>query len=178
MDVATADLSRPSLARVYVELDLTIPRIPVIFIEADDFTLRQTIIYENCPQCCSLCKHLGHEQANCLSKNKGDSTKIISTNKKIKSKNKEPEAGIEEIRHNEEEIADKRKTVSFAQITLDVAENSLENQDVRKDLIFMKREDIQHVAQGLEKSTNKTPKEFRRTTLMILIMKTHSLLSY
>ncbi|KAL0437784.1 UNVERIFIED_CONTAM: hypothetical protein Sradi_0486300 [Sesamum radiatum] len=43
-----------------------------------------------------------------------------------------------------------------------VAENNLENQDVRKELNLMQREDTQPVAQVLEKSSNNTPEDFRK----------------
>ncbi|KAL0406373.1 UNVERIFIED_CONTAM: hypothetical protein Slati_3951200 [Sesamum latifolium] len=75
MDEPTADLSRPSMARVCVELDLTASRTPAIFLEVDDLTIRQSVIYENCPLYCSHCKHLGHDQTTCLNKSKGEQAK-------------------------------------------------------------------------------------------------------
>ncbi|KAL0415060.1 UNVERIFIED_CONTAM: hypothetical protein Slati_3337900 [Sesamum latifolium] len=72
MDEPLADLSRPSMARVCVELDLTAPRIPAIFLEVDDLTIRQSVIYENCPLYCSQCKHL---ETTCLNKSRGEQVK-------------------------------------------------------------------------------------------------------
>lgn len=70
MDEPTADLSRPSLARVCVELDLTAPRVHEVYLGIGKKTFRQPVFFENCPPYCSTCKHLGHEHNNCLMKNK------------------------------------------------------------------------------------------------------------
>ncbi|KAK4416996.1 hypothetical protein Salat_2525100 [Sesamum alatum] len=66
MDEATADLSRPNLARICVEVDLTAPRIQQIFLNIKQRTIKQQVIYENCPLYCNVCKHLGHDHTTCL----------------------------------------------------------------------------------------------------------------
>ncbi|KAL2235590.1 UNVERIFIED_CONTAM: hypothetical protein Sindi_1291200 [Sesamum indicum] len=68
MDEPTADLSRPDLARVCVELDLTAPKVHVVYLNIEGKTYRQQILYENCPPYCSSCNHLGHDIANCIVK--------------------------------------------------------------------------------------------------------------
>lgn len=66
IDESTADLSRPSLARVCVELDLLKDRPDEIFLGIGDKTIVQKIIFENCPEFCSFCCHLGHSAASCF----------------------------------------------------------------------------------------------------------------
>ncbi|KAL0296084.1 UNVERIFIED_CONTAM: hypothetical protein Sradi_6660500 [Sesamum radiatum] len=149
MDEATTDLSRPSLARVCVEIDLTAPRIPAIFIEVDDFTLRQPIIYENCPQYCTFCKHLGHDQANCLSKNKGDSTKQTTLSFKDTNERKGKETNVVGLLNKDDVVSDKRKKVSFVEDN-----NSISGNDDLSQQVPL------HEDQNVENNTN----ESRRPT--------------
>ncbi|KAL0295575.1 UNVERIFIED_CONTAM: hypothetical protein Sangu_3194600 [Sesamum angustifolium] len=66
MDEPTADLSRPDLARVCVEIDVTSPKVQAVHLQIEGKTYRQQVIYENCPPYCTSCNHLGHEIANCI----------------------------------------------------------------------------------------------------------------
>ncbi|KAL0394560.1 UNVERIFIED_CONTAM: hypothetical protein Slati_4422200 [Sesamum latifolium] len=68
MDEPTADLSRPDLARVCVELDLTAPKVQAIYLHIEGKTYRQQVIYENCPPYCFSCNHLGHDISTCIAK--------------------------------------------------------------------------------------------------------------
>ncbi|KAK4384294.1 hypothetical protein Sango_3075000 [Sesamum angolense] len=66
MDEPTADLSRPDLARVCIEIDVTSPKVQAVHLQIEGKTYRQQVIYENCPPYCTSCNHLGHEIANCI----------------------------------------------------------------------------------------------------------------
>ncbi|KAL0288045.1 UNVERIFIED_CONTAM: hypothetical protein Sradi_7109000 [Sesamum radiatum] len=68
MDEPTADLSRPDLARVCVEIDLTAPKVQAVHLQINGKTYRQQVIYENCPPYCTFCNHLGHDMSVCISK--------------------------------------------------------------------------------------------------------------
>ncbi|KAL0418816.1 UNVERIFIED_CONTAM: hypothetical protein Sradi_1295100 [Sesamum radiatum] len=70
MDEPTADLSRPDLARVCVELDVTAPKVQAVHLQIKGKTYRQQVIYENCPSYCSSCNNLGHDSSSCIVKNK------------------------------------------------------------------------------------------------------------
>ncbi|XP_060190406.1 uncharacterized protein LOC132619559 [Lycium barbarum] len=70
MDLATENRTRPSMAKVRVEIDLTKPKIDSIWIgvEDDDSPLKgftQKIEYENVPKYCRHCKLLGHSILQC-----------------------------------------------------------------------------------------------------------------
>lgn len=67
LDAATADLPRPSVARICVELDL-LKKLPRrIWLECGNSIhgFRQEIVYEELPNYCKHCKHLGHEISIC-----------------------------------------------------------------------------------------------------------------
>ncbi|KAL0448789.1 UNVERIFIED_CONTAM: hypothetical protein Slati_1435300 [Sesamum latifolium] len=68
MDEPTADLSRPDLARVCVEIDLTAPKVQTVHLQINGKTYRQQVVYENCPPYCTFCNHLGHDMSACISK--------------------------------------------------------------------------------------------------------------
>ncbi|KAL0287132.1 UNVERIFIED_CONTAM: hypothetical protein Sradi_7130600 [Sesamum radiatum] len=68
MDEPTADLSRPDLARVCVEIDLTAPKVQAVHLQINGKTYRQQVMYENCPPYCTFCNHLGHDMSVCISK--------------------------------------------------------------------------------------------------------------
>ncbi|KAL0289913.1 UNVERIFIED_CONTAM: LINE-1 reverse transcriptase [Sesamum radiatum] len=68
MDEPTADLSRPDLARVCVEIDLTAPKVQAVHLQINGKTYRQQVVYENCPPYCIFCNHLGHDMSVCISK--------------------------------------------------------------------------------------------------------------
>ncbi|KAL0453620.1 UNVERIFIED_CONTAM: hypothetical protein Slati_1340100 [Sesamum latifolium] len=70
IDAPTADLSRPSLARVCVEVDLIKPKTIEIFLGFGDRTFQQQVQFENCPYYCNSCGHFGHEERACFGKNK------------------------------------------------------------------------------------------------------------
>ncbi|XP_059289203.1 uncharacterized protein LOC132042694 [Lycium ferocissimum] len=70
MDLATENRTRPSMAKVRVEIDLTRPKIDSVWIgvEDDDSPLKgftQKIEYENVPKYCRHCKLLGHSILQC-----------------------------------------------------------------------------------------------------------------
>ncbi|KAL0283500.1 UNVERIFIED_CONTAM: hypothetical protein Sradi_7225900 [Sesamum radiatum] len=54
MDEPTADLSRPDLARVCVEIDLTAPKVQAVHLQINGKTYRQQVIYENCSPYCTF----------------------------------------------------------------------------------------------------------------------------
>ncbi|KAK6128835.1 hypothetical protein DH2020_037401 [Rehmannia glutinosa] len=58
-------LSRLSMARACIELDLLKERIEEIVLEFDNTTQVQKIIYERIPEYCTHCKHIGHSLVGC-----------------------------------------------------------------------------------------------------------------
>ncbi|KAL0411762.1 UNVERIFIED_CONTAM: hypothetical protein Slati_3765900 [Sesamum latifolium] len=76
MNELTADLSRPDLARVGVELDLTAPKVQAVYLQIEGKTYRQQVIYENCPPYCSSCNHLGHDISSCIAKHNNEKSQI------------------------------------------------------------------------------------------------------
>lgn len=65
MDVSTDNKTRPSMAKVRVEVDLTKPKINSVWVGAEDnscplkgFTVK--LDYENVPKFCRHCRILGH----------------------------------------------------------------------------------------------------------------------
>ncbi|XP_019232594.1 PREDICTED: uncharacterized protein LOC109213268 [Nicotiana attenuata] len=77
MDIATACRTRPSMAKVRVEVDLLKPLLTSVWVGSDDedsplrgFT--QMVKYEGVPKYCRHCKKLGHSLIECrvLEKNK------------------------------------------------------------------------------------------------------------
>lgn len=65
VDEPTADQTRPSIARICVEVDLKAKRIEEIAILCDDIILNQRILYERVPEYCLTCCHLGHSDEAC-----------------------------------------------------------------------------------------------------------------
>ncbi|CAH9086538.1 unnamed protein product, partial [Cuscuta epithymum] len=65
LDIATTTLARPSLARVCVELDLTKEMPSKVWIQTGKTGFTQSVIYENKPQYCLSCLHLGHVAHSC-----------------------------------------------------------------------------------------------------------------
>ncbi|KAK4381617.1 hypothetical protein Sango_2950500 [Sesamum angolense] len=79
VDKPTTDISRPSLARVCIELDL--------YVGVGQNTVLQQIIYENFPQYYCFCRHMGHEEKGCINKNKGAKIDVESQSGKETSQN-------------------------------------------------------------------------------------------
>lgn len=67
-DTATLQLSRPSVARICVELDLSKDLPPSVWIHLGKLSYLQPIVYEDLPEFCSSCRKFGHK--NCQSKPK------------------------------------------------------------------------------------------------------------
>ncbi|KAL0336692.1 UNVERIFIED_CONTAM: hypothetical protein Sradi_4881100 [Sesamum radiatum] len=72
MDELIADLSRPDLACVCVELDLTAPKVQVVYLNIKGKTYIHLVLYENYPAYCSSCNHLGHDISNCIVKHNNE----------------------------------------------------------------------------------------------------------
>ncbi|KAL0351225.1 UNVERIFIED_CONTAM: hypothetical protein Sradi_4271700 [Sesamum radiatum] len=70
---STHNKSNFSKARVCVEVDLLKPLLEEIDLKICGTTIVQKIEYEQVPQYCSLCKHVGHKDSECYSK--GDAPK-------------------------------------------------------------------------------------------------------
>ncbi|KAL0365778.1 UNVERIFIED_CONTAM: hypothetical protein Sradi_3467900 [Sesamum radiatum] len=70
---STYNKSNLSKARVCVEFDLLKPLLEEIDLKICGATIVQKIEYEQVPQYCSLCKHVGHHDSECYSK--GDAPK-------------------------------------------------------------------------------------------------------
>ncbi|KAL0448027.1 UNVERIFIED_CONTAM: hypothetical protein Slati_1930600 [Sesamum latifolium] len=68
MDEPTADMSRPDLARVCVEIDLTAHKVQALHLQINGKTYRQQVVYENCPPYCTFCNHLGDDMFACITK--------------------------------------------------------------------------------------------------------------
>lgn len=66
IDQATANLTRPSTARVCVELDLDLPLPNRIWIGTGESGFWQPLTYENLPAYCRTCHCLGHDSDHCL----------------------------------------------------------------------------------------------------------------
>ena len=65
-DAATASLKRPSVARLLVEVDLLKPRPDKIWIQlGDEEGFWQKLTFENVPDYCSHCWHVGHQEQHC-----------------------------------------------------------------------------------------------------------------
>ncbi|KAL0448828.1 UNVERIFIED_CONTAM: hypothetical protein Slati_1439200 [Sesamum latifolium] len=111
VDESTADIFRPGLARVCVELDLLKPKVSEVFVGTGYKSFMQQIIYENCPHYCCFCRHIGHEEKECIEKNKGEQFDVE------KQKGNEEEQKIQKdptVGNNPENC------VSIPQPTLDV----------------------------------------------------------
>ncbi|KAL0285244.1 UNVERIFIED_CONTAM: hypothetical protein Sangu_2787300 [Sesamum angustifolium] len=64
---STFNQSNLANARVCVEIDLLKPLLKEIDIQICGTTIVQSIVYEHIPSYCSLCKHVGHCDADCYS---------------------------------------------------------------------------------------------------------------
>ncbi|VFQ90275.1 unnamed protein product [Cuscuta campestris] len=62
MDSATVDLTRPSVARVCVELDLTKDMPKAVWIHLGQLSFLQPITYEDLPEYCISCRAIGHKK--------------------------------------------------------------------------------------------------------------------
>ncbi|KAH0687341.1 hypothetical protein KY285_017901 [Solanum tuberosum] len=70
LDIATKTMTRPSMAKARVEIDLLRPLVHNVWVgtEDDNTPLRgfsQKIEYENIPKFCKHCRKLGHSMINC-----------------------------------------------------------------------------------------------------------------
>ncbi|KAL0283685.1 UNVERIFIED_CONTAM: hypothetical protein Sangu_2872500 [Sesamum angustifolium] len=81
---STFNQSNLANARVCVEIDLLKPLLKEIDIQICGTTIVQNIIYEQVPNYCSLCKHVGHCDTECYSK--GDAPKPPSHRRKFGKK--------------------------------------------------------------------------------------------
>lgn len=66
VDQATTSLSRPSVVRVLVEYDVTWRWVPRIRIGRQETGFWQDVLYEDVPQYCTGCRHLGHLVETCI----------------------------------------------------------------------------------------------------------------
>ncbi|KAI0503868.1 hypothetical protein KFK09_014811 [Dendrobium nobile] len=64
-DLATAVGSRPSMARILVELDVTKKHAEKIWVGSVDSGYVQNVIFEDIPHFCSHCNSLGHHRESC-----------------------------------------------------------------------------------------------------------------
>ncbi|CAH9071832.1 unnamed protein product [Cuscuta epithymum] len=65
IDAATANLSRPYVTSVCVELDLTVDNPQKIRIQCGSYGFTQQVTYEDKPDYCKSCLHLGHSASKC-----------------------------------------------------------------------------------------------------------------
>ncbi|KAL2237684.1 UNVERIFIED_CONTAM: hypothetical protein Sindi_0960100 [Sesamum indicum] len=79
IDALTLNKSKLSKARVCVEIDLLKPIIEEFDLHINGVTIVQKVVFENLPEYCSLCKHVGHKDIDCFSK--GNAPKPPSRNK-------------------------------------------------------------------------------------------------
>ncbi|KAL0356486.1 UNVERIFIED_CONTAM: hypothetical protein Scaly_1334300 [Sesamum calycinum] len=89
LQIANSTLNQSNLAnaRVCVEIDLLKPLLKEIDIQICGTTIVQNIVYEQVPNYCSLCKHVGHRDTECYSK--GDAPKPPSQRRKFWKKKNE-----------------------------------------------------------------------------------------
>lgn len=71
VDQATASLSRPSVAMVLVEYDVTQPPLQRIRIGVGDSEFWQRVVFEKIPPYCTSCQYLGHVAEACYVTNPG-----------------------------------------------------------------------------------------------------------
>ncbi|VFQ85186.1 unnamed protein product [Cuscuta campestris] len=89
IDAATATFSRPSLARVCVELDLSKENPKKIHILDGDRHIFQEVIYEALKAFCTVCKKTGHSNSDCKKAGKRVSSDIPQIPQKSASEQKE-----------------------------------------------------------------------------------------
>src|SRR4051812_5061445 len=94
LDAPTADLSRPSVARVCVEVDLLKRLPPRLWLDCEAVDgFWQEVIYEKIPQYCRHCKRLVHDMSVCmlahpeLAKKSNAKEKNMTINPQIAKKN-------------------------------------------------------------------------------------------
>ncbi|KAL2228168.1 UNVERIFIED_CONTAM: 40S ribosomal protein S5 [Sesamum indicum] len=68
IDDFTFNQSKLSKARVCIEIDLLTPLIQKFDIQINGISIVQKVEYEQVPECCTLCKHVGHQDLECYSK--------------------------------------------------------------------------------------------------------------
>ena len=68
LDEATANLTRPSVARVLVEMDVSKSFRERIWIGSEKKGFFQRVVFENLPKYCSYCFKMGHEMSKCYIK--------------------------------------------------------------------------------------------------------------
>ncbi|KAL9412593.1 hypothetical protein AB3S75_041270 [Citrus x aurantiifolia] len=68
IDHATAAVSRPTVARVLIEYDISRPLLKRLWIGEKDTGFWQYIIFEKVPRYCAACKHVGHSDDTCYIK--------------------------------------------------------------------------------------------------------------
>ncbi|KAG8383535.1 hypothetical protein BUALT_Bualt04G0023600 [Buddleja alternifolia] len=68
IDEPTTDYTRPSFARVCVEVNHLDPLVNDIWLGDDDGDITQKVMYKNLPLYCPTCSHYGHVERNCLLK--------------------------------------------------------------------------------------------------------------
>ncbi|KAL0912632.1 hypothetical protein M5K25_018616 [Dendrobium thyrsiflorum] len=66
IDQATSVGSRPSVARILVELDVSKQHPDKVWVGPDNLGYVQSVVLENVPSYCLHCKALGHSNADCL----------------------------------------------------------------------------------------------------------------
>ncbi|KAL0912109.1 hypothetical protein M5K25_018059 [Dendrobium thyrsiflorum] len=66
IDQATSVGSRPSVARILVELDVSKQHPDKVWVGPDNLGYVQSVVLENVPPYCLHCKALGHSNADCL----------------------------------------------------------------------------------------------------------------
>ncbi|XP_070041196.1 uncharacterized protein [Nicotiana tomentosiformis] len=112
MDMATRGITRPSMAKVRVEIDLLKPLLETVYVgsKKEDSPLEgfvQKLEYEGIPKYCKFCKKLGHLMINCrvLERKKANETKeeVVVTNKSIT----ETEVTIEERKEENQSVKGK-----------------------------------------------------------------------
>lgn len=66
LDAATISLKRPSIARVQVEIDLLKPNPTKVWIGMENLEgFWQKVEYDNVPDFCTHCWHVGHSESMC-----------------------------------------------------------------------------------------------------------------
>ncbi|KAL0356481.1 UNVERIFIED_CONTAM: hypothetical protein Sradi_4095000 [Sesamum radiatum] len=65
---STFNRSMLSRARVCIEIDLLKPFVKELDLQINGITFVQKVEYEQVPQYCSLCKHVGHHDLECYTK--------------------------------------------------------------------------------------------------------------
>ncbi|KAL0283415.1 UNVERIFIED_CONTAM: hypothetical protein Sradi_7229900 [Sesamum radiatum] len=70
IDDYTFNQSKLSKARMCVEIDLLNPIIEEFNITIQGVSIKQKVEFDEIPKYCSLCKHVGHKDADCYSKGK------------------------------------------------------------------------------------------------------------